>query len=92
MVNTHLPILRWFQLVFGGHVAGKNVMSRKHRQVFHWTIYGAGARAALTELLVHLREKREQAVLAMRAADTPPEKRQEILVRLSALKLKEYTL
>lgn len=92
VVNTNLPVLRWFQRLFGGSITAKRARSSQHRRAFHWVVAGARARAALAALIPHLREKRPQARLALRIAGMPPARRAPHVLRLSALKHKEYTL
>jgi hypothetical protein len=65
VVNTHRPLLRLFKKYFLGSIHPRT-RYRKRKPCFSWHIAHQAGRAFLIRLLPYLREKRKQAVLAIR--------------------------
>ena len=108
VVNTYLPILREFQAAFGGVVKARHMGPNKPqwRQSFMWRVCSRDAVKFLTVILPHLRQKREEAELAIkfqagmrhlgnRYRLTPPEivaEREAMYQAMTQMKRTEWTL
>jgi len=82
ITNRFLPALLDVQEMFGGNV-------RIDRNVYRYEAYGANAREILRQILPHLREKYEQAMLALKYTEYPARSAQREIIRTRVASLKK---
>ena len=62
--NTNLPVIKWFQEIFGGSVSTDSRRRKDtHRNVYSWKVVARDAWAVCCAVAPYLKEKAAQALL-----------------------------
>lgn len=86
--NTHLPVMKELQRIFGGTWSLRDDKTDRHRTCYSWVAYGDNARNLCRALLLHLREKQRQAQILLDLEHFPAgsAQRDALMAELNTLK------